>query len=73
MSQGTRVMFSQHKDRSSADGAYCVKRTWLVPIDDNKGDIAKEDQQELDLGDGRKVSEKDLVRLAKRMLEDEPA
>jgi hypothetical protein len=73
MTSGTRVMFALHKQPHSADGAFCVRKSWLIPIDDDKGKIASEDQQELDLGDGRKVSQEDLVKLGKRLLEDEPA
>jgi hypothetical protein len=70
MSDGTRVMFGHHKDTSwkHADGAFCVKKSWLVPIED--GDLAKEDQLELDIGNGEKVGVKELSKMARRMLED---
>jgi hypothetical protein len=70
MNFAVRVLFAQHKNQFGEDGAYCVRKSWLVPIDDHKGDIAKEDQQELDLGNGEKLTEADLVKLGKRMLED---
>ncbi len=71
LSEHTRVMFGQHKnpDRHS-DGAYCVRKAWLVPIDDPDAVKAEDDQHDLDLGNGEKLREKDLVKIGRRMLED---
>jgi|SRR5688572_500498 len=70
MNFAVRVLFAQHKNQFGADGAYCVRKSWLVPIDDHKGDIAKEDQQELDLGDGKPATKEEIEELGRRMRED---
>jgi hypothetical protein len=65
MANYTRVMFGHHKNQDRhSDGAFCVKKSWLVPIDDADGSISREDQLELDL------SHQDLVKIGRRMLED---
>jgi hypothetical protein len=65
MSNGTRVMFAQHKNQDRySDGAFCVQKAWLVKIDDPDAVKAADDQLDLDL------SHKDLVKIGRRMLED---
>lgn len=66
----TRVMFGQHKNRYSSDGAYCVMRTWLVKIDDP--DQMKKERDEDRLKDPAEwhLTEADAAKMGRRMLED---
>lgn len=71
MSTGTRVMFGHHKNPDTySDGAFCVRKAWLVPIDDADGFIAKEDQMNLDFSDrvNRRIA--DLNRQLMEILEE---
>lgn len=43
---------------------------WLVKIDDPDAVKAEDDQLDLDLGNGEKLKEADLVKMGKRMLEE---
>jgi hypothetical protein len=71
-SDSTRVMFANHKDTSwkHADGAFCVKKAWLVKLDDPDAVKSVDDQLELDIGGGETMPVKDLAKIARRMLED---
>lgn len=65
MDTGRRVMFSRHKNMLG-DGAFCVHKTWLIPIDDADGEIAKEGQLELDYSD--RIKER-ISKLREKYLE----
>ena len=69
---GVHVEFPNHP--CAHEGTWWhVPKAWLLPINDPDAKIASKDQQELDLGNGEKLTEKDLVKMGRKMLQDTPA
>lgn len=66
----TRVMFGHHKNYFSSDGAYCVRRTWLVKIDDPDAMKKERDKDRLTDPAVYTLSDEDAVKIGRRMLKD---